>query len=176
MATQPGQELFMLLRLAENTRGGDLQRIAEEEMESAGYRLRSGGEANINGLDAFLGTYSGQVDDIGEVVARVAHIRHDRDVYVLGGLGPADAFLRVEGDVNASIRSFRPLSREEAERIFPNEIALYVARAGDTWQSIAQRDGEEIVTARTLAIMNGSPVNEQPQTGDRLKVVEPGGR
>lgn len=176
MATQPGQELFMLLQLAENTRGGDLQRIAEEEMESAGYRLRSGGEADINGLDAFLGTYSGQVDDIGEVVARVAHIRHDRDVYVLGGLGPADAFLRVEGDVNASIRSFRPLSREEAERIFPNEIALYVARAGDTWQSIAQRDGEEIVTARTLAVMNGYPVNEQPRTGDRLKVVVPGGR
>jgi predicted Zn-dependent protease len=176
MATQPGQELFMLLQLAENTRGGDLERIAEEEMGSAGYRLRSGGEADINGLDAFLGTYSGQVDNIGEVVARVAHIRHDRDVYVLGGLGPADTFLRVEGDVNESIRSFRPLSREEAERIFPNEIALYVARAGDTWQSIAQRDGDEIVTARTLAIMNGYPVNEQPRTGDRIKVVVPGGR
>ena len=176
LAKQPGQELYMLLQLAENARGNDLQRIAEAGMENAGYRLRSGGDASINGLDAFLGTYIGQADDIGEVVARVAHIRHGQDVYVLGGLGPAEAFLRVERDVNTSIRSFRPLSREEAESILPNEIALYLARAGDTWQSIAQRGGEEFVTARTLAIMNGYPVNEQPRPGDQLKIVVVGGR
>ena len=175
LAKQPGQELYMLLQLAENARGSNLQRIAEEAMESAGYRLRNGGEATINGLDAFLGTYVGQADDIGEVVARVAHIRHGQEVYAFGGLGPAEAFLRVERDVNASIRSFRALSREEADGIFPNEVALYTVRSGDTWQSIAQRGGEEVVTARTLATMNGYPVNEQPRPGDRLKIVVPGG-
>jgi len=175
MARQPGQELYMLLQLSESARGADLQRVAEEEMRSAGYRLRSGGDASISGLDAFLGTY-GHEDDVGEIVARVAYIRHGREVYVLGGLGPAEVFLRVENEINTSIRSFRPLSREEAENILPNEVALYAARAGETWQSIAQRGGEEIVTARTLAIMNGYPVNEQPRPGDQLKVVVPGRR
>ena len=67
------------------------------------------------------------------------------------------------------------MSREEADSILPNEVATYVARSGDTWQSIAQAGGIEIVSARTLAIMNGSPVNEQPRAGDRLKIVVPGG-
>ncbi len=176
LAKQPGQELYMLLQFAENARGSSLQRIAEEAMKSAGYTLRSGGEVRINGLDAFLGTYSGQVNDVDEVMARVAHIRHGQAVYALGGLGLAEAFLHFDHDINASIRSFRSLSREEAEHILPNELAFYVARAGDTWQSIVQQRGDDIVTARTLAIMNGYPVNEQPRPGDRLKIVVPGRR
>ena len=144
-------------------------------MRNSGYRLRSGGETSINGLDAHVGTYVGRADGIGDVTARVAHIRYDRELYVLGGLGPANIFPGVEAEINRSIRSFRPMSREEADSILPNEIATYVARSGDTWQSIAQASGIEIVNARTLAIMNGSPVNEQPRAGDRLKIVVPGG-
>ena len=175
VAQEPGAEVYVLLQLAENPRGNNLSSIAEQEMRDSGYRLRSGGEASINGLDAYIGTYVGQADGVGEVTARVAHIRHGQELYVLGGLGPSESFSRVESDINRSIRSFRPLSRAEAESILPNEIATYVARPGDTWQSIAQADGEEIVNARTLAIMNGSPVNEQPQPGDRLKIVVAGG-
>ncbi len=169
----------MLLQLTENPRGSDIREIADNNMRTAGYRVGSGDRTTINGLEAYLGSYQRQVDDIGQVVALVAHIRHDRDVYTLGGLGPVDEMARVERDVNRSIRSFRPLSREEADSILPNEIALYVAREGDTWQGIAQRAGEDIVLATTLAIMNGYPVNEQPQPGDLLKIVvsgEPQGR
>ena len=176
MAKQPGPEVYMMLQLAESTRGRDLRQIAEDSMRGAGYSPRAGGETQINGLDAYLGTYGREVGSVGEVIARVAHIQHGRSVYVLGGIGPVDAFGPVQEDINQSIRSFRALGREEAESILPNEIAIYVARDGDTWQSIAQRSGEEIVLARTLAIMNGYPVNEQPRAGDRLKIVVPGDR
>jgi len=175
IAKDPGAEIYVLLQLAENRRGNDLSSIAEQAMRDSGYRLSSGGEASINGLDAYIGTYVGRADGIGDVTARVAHIRHGQELYVLGGIGPSELFSRVESDINRSIRSFRPLSRTEAESILPNEIATYVAQTGDTWQSIAQAEGEEIVNARTLAIMNGSPVNEQPQPGDRLKIVVAGG-
>ena len=175
MAKEPGAETYVLLQLAENPQGNDLARIAEQAMRDSGYRRSSGGETRINGLDAYLGTYIGRADGIGDVTARVAYIRYGQDVYVLGGRGPSDSFSRVEGDVNRSIRSFRPLSRVEAESILPNEIATYLAKPGDTWQSIAQVRGEEIVSARTLAIMNGFPVNEQLRPGDRLKIVVSGG-
>ena len=174
LAKQPGQEIYMLLQLTEDPRGSDLREVAEDSMRSAGYRLQSGGPLTVNGLDAYLGSYSGRVDGIGNVVARVAHIWHDRSIYALGGVGPADGFSRVEREVGASIRSFRPLSREEADSILPNEIAVYVAREGDTWQGISQRGGEDIVQASTLATMNGYPVNEQPRPGDRIKIVVPG--
>ncbi len=179
VARQPGQDLYMLLQLTENPRGSDIREIADNNMSTAGYRVGSGDRTTINGLEAYLGSYQRQVDNIGQVMARVAHIRHDRNIFLFGGFGPADEMIRVERDVNRSIRSFRPLSREEADSILPNEIALYVAREGDTWQGIAQRAGEDIVLATTLAIMNGYPVNEQPQPGDLLKIVvsgEPQGR
>ena len=175
MAKEPGAEIYVLLQLAENPRGNNLSSVAEQAMRDSGYRLSSGAETSINGLDAYIGTYVGRADASGHVTARVAHIRHGQELYVLGGLGPWELFSRVESDINRSIRSFRPMSREEAESILPNEIATYVAKTGDTWQSIAQVEGEEIVNARTLAVMNGSPVNEQPQPGDRLKIVVAGG-
>ena len=156
VARQPGQELYMLLQLIETPRGSDIREIADHNMRTAGYQVGSGDRTTINGLEAYLGSYQRQVDDIGQVLARVAHIRHDRNIFLFGGIGPADDLARIEDDVNRSIRSFRPLSREEAESILPNEIALYVARDGDTWQGIAQRAGEDLVQAATLAIMNES--------------------
>lgn len=174
VAQQPGQEIYMLLQLAENRRGADLRTMADRDMSDEGYTAVSGGLTTINGLEAYLGSYQREVNNLGPVLARVAYIRHNRSVFVFGGLGPVDEFERVEREVNGSIRSFRALSQDEADAIVPNEVALYVAREGDTWQRIAQRSGEGIVQATTLAIMNGSPVNEQPRAGDRLKIVVPG--
>jgi predicted Zn-dependent protease len=93
---------------------------------------------------------------------------------VIGGFGPVEAFTRVERDVNSTIRSFRPLTQEEVDGIVPNEIALYIAREGDTLQQISDQGNGSIVKATTLAIMNGYPVNEQPRPGDRLKIVVSG--
>jgi hypothetical protein len=39
------------------------------------------------------------------------------------------------------IRSFRALSASEAENIRPHRIDLYIVRAGDTWDSLAERSG-----------------------------------
>ena len=174
VAKQPGQEIYMLLQLAENGRGSDLRTIAENNMSWEGYTVVSAGLSTINGLDAYIGSYRRDVNNVGPVLARVAYIRHNRNVFVFGALGPVEAFNRIERDVNQAIRSFRPLSPEEADGIVPNELALYVARQGDTWQRIAQRSGDGIVKATTLAILNGYPVNEQPQPGDELKIVVPG--
>ena len=174
VAQQPGQQIYMLLQLAENDRGSDLRTMAERNMSGEGYTAVSGGLTTINGLDAYLGSFRRDVDNVGPVLARVAYIRHNRSVFVFGGLGPVEEFNRVERDVNESLRSFRALSPAEADAIVPNEIAIYVVREGDTWQRIAQRNGQETVQATTLAIMNGYPVNEQPLPGDRLKIVVPG--
>jgi predicted Zn-dependent protease len=46
-----------------------------------------------------------------------------------------------------------------------------VVKAGDSWQSIAARQGKNFVNAATLAIMNDREVSMQPQSGDRVKIV-----
>ena len=66
------------------------------------------------------------------------------------------------------------MSQDEANAIEPNLIDLYTAREGDTWQSIAQRAGNGLVRASTLAIMNDHAIDEQPKAGTRLKIVVAG--
>jgi predicted Zn-dependent protease len=173
VARQPGQEVYMLLQLLTDPDTQDLERLAVDNMQSGGYRVDSGGETTINGLDAFVGTFTGEEGD-DQLRARVAYIDYRRSTYVLGGLAEAQAYDQVESEFNEAIRSFRSLSDAEAEAIRPNRIRFYTVQAGDTWQSIAQDTGQDIVPSNTLAIMNGFPVNEQPRTGDRVKVVGEG--
>lgn len=174
VAQQPGAEVYMLLQLVEQPRGRSIDQIAARDMQNAGFRQVQGGGTDLNGLDAYVGTYQGSVQGLGRVLSRAAHIAHGRNVYVLAGLAQAAAYERVENDFVATIRSFRPLSRAEADDIRPNTIDLYVARPGDTWQSIAAREGGGLVKASTLAIMNNHAVNDQPRPGERLKIVVAG--
>lgn len=170
-ARQPGTELSMVLQLVQSGAGEDLDSLGHRVMGDAGYRITSGAETEINGLDAYIGTYSRRHGDEEEMVARAAVIRSRRLLYLLVGFGPTEPFASAESDVNASLRSFRELSQADADAIRPNALAIYTVAEGDTWQSIAQRAGGNTVPARTLALMNGYPVNEQPRSGDRVKIV-----
>jgi predicted Zn-dependent protease len=108
---------------------------------------------------------------VRHVRIRAGHIVHNRRVFMMAGVAPAAAYDRSETALTSSIRSFRPLTAEEAESIHPNRIDLYTARKGDSWQSIAGRQGKGVLKPTTLAIMNGHAVNEQPRPGERLKIV-----
>ena len=173
LAREPGQDRYMLLQIAQAA-GGALQRIAEREMDGAGFVEVQGAPAAINGLDAYVGTYTQDVRGVGPMIARVACIRAGSTVYLFGAFADADGFRLIERDVHDAMHSFRRLGRAEAERIRPNRLALHDVQAGDTWQRIAQRAGGGIVPAATLAVMNGFPANEQPLPGDTVKIVQPG--
>ena len=170
VAKAPEREQYVLLELVAQAQGS-VQRVAQASMAEAGWRERSGQPTTINGLDAYVGLYDGNMQGIGRVQTVAAHIQHGRNVYVLAGLAPAGEFRAAENSFEQTIQSFRPLSAAEAEDIRPNTIALYTARAGDTWPSLAQRAPEGTVKPSTLAIMNGYEPNQPPRAGERVKVV-----
>jgi predicted Zn-dependent protease len=174
VAKEPGADALMLLQLVQQPAGRSLQEVALRSMDSAGFRAASGGRTTINGLDAFVGTYQGSLQDLGRVTVRAAHVALDREVLFVAGIAPQQTYDRSEPAFIKSINSFRPLSRSDAEAIRPNRIDLYTARQGDTWQSIAERAGRGVMKASTLAIMNGHAVNDQPRPGERLKIVVAG--
>jgi predicted Zn-dependent protease len=174
VAKRPGANVFLLLQLVQNPEGRSVEEIGRIDMGKAGFRRVEGSRTSINGLEAFVGTYEGTMQDLGRVGVRAAHIEHGRNVFLFAGIAPAANYERTEGELNAGIRSFRPLSAAEAERIQPNRIDLYTARAGDTWQTIAERPGRGIIRPQTLAIMNGRTAAEQPRAGERLKIVVAG--
>ena len=108
------------------------------------------------------------------IAMRAAHVAMGRQVYVFAGFAPEGEFDVVNRDIEASIRTFRELTPQEASQVRPNRLSYYTVRQGDSWQSIAQRAGKGLTTAATLAIMNGVEVFEQPQPGERVKIVVEG--
>lgn len=172
LAKAPERDNYMLLQLVQNPRGG-IEQVAVGGMEQAGFRQLNGQRAEINGLDAYVGTYQGQLQGLGNVVTVAAHIVHERNVYVFAGLAPANQFQSVQQQFAGSIRSFRELSRAEAANIRPNRVDVYTVQSGDSWQSIAEQSGGTI-KASTLAIMNNYEPSQPPRPGDRIKIVVEG--
>ncbi len=142
-------------------------------MTNAGFRQLSGEPAQINGTNAYVSTWQGTMQGLGNVVTRTAHIAYGRNVYLLAGIAPANQFRSADGQFASTIRSFRPLSASEAGAIRPNRVDLYIVRANDTWQSLAERTGG-VVKPSTLAIMNDYEPTQAPRAGDRIKVVVEG--
>ena len=170
VAKDPQANAFILMQLVQQPVGRTVEEVALHSMQGAGFQPLEGGRRSINGLDAYVGTYRGTMEDLGLVGARAAHIVHGQNVFVVAGLAPQQIYQRAEPSFTATIASFRPLTRAEAENIQPNRIDFYTARHGDTWQSIAERSSG-IVKATTLAIMNGHAIADQPRPGERLKIV-----
>jgi predicted Zn-dependent protease len=171
VAKEPGANNLMVLQLVDRPVGRTIEEIALQSMQRAGFRQESGDRRSINGLSAFVGTFAGSLQGQGRVVVRAAYVQHDRDVMMIAGISPPDSYERVDPALTKAIESFRPMSRGEAEEIRPNHVALYTARHGDTWQSIASREGDAIVKATTLAILNGHAIDDPPRPGERLKIV-----
>lgn len=169
-AKAPERNDYMLLQLVQNPQGS-VEQIARGGMANAGFRQLNGEGAQINGMDAYVGTYQGNLEGLGNVVVMAAHVVHERNVYVFAGLAPPNDFQSAAREFEQSIRSFRSLSREEAAAIKPNRVDVYTARSGDTWESIASRTGGGTLKPSTLAIMNNYEPAQPPRAGDKLKVV-----
>ena len=173
VAKAPQQEDYLILQLVPNP-SGSIEQIARATMAGAGFRQLNGERAQVNGLDAYVGTYQGQMEGLGNVGALAAHIVHNRSVYLLAGLAPANEFRGVQQQFAQSIRSFRELSAQEAANIRPNRVDLYTVRPGDTWQGLSEQFSRGSVKPSTLAIMNNYEPGQQPRAGDRVKVVVEG--
>jgi predicted Zn-dependent protease len=167
---QPAESgnIAMILQFASGT--GTVQQIAVNGMTKAGWQPISGERATLNGLEAFVGTYEGVMNNT-RVAVQAAHVRAGEQVYVLAGIAPSAQFNAASRVFDESIRTFRMLTREEADRIQPNRVDFYVVRQGDTWTSIAKSVGDGTIPANTLAIMNGNEPGTPPRAGDRIRVV-----
>jgi predicted Zn-dependent protease len=178
LAQEPGTKHFMVLQEVERPAGmparASVADIAIEAMRKAGFKFVDGTTLKINGNDAHLGSYQGKTKDVGEVVMRAAHIQVGRQLYVVAGFAPKDEFALVDPDVQSSVKTFRQLSQQEASNIRPNRLEFYTVQKGDSWQSIAVRQSKSLVNAATLAIMNDHDVSDQPQPGDRVKIIVEG--
>jgi predicted Zn-dependent protease len=174
MAREPGTNHFMVLQEVERQGNPPLGELAVAVMRRGGYTVVDGRVDRVNGNDAHIGLYRGDAKDVGKVIMRAAHIAVGRQIYVVAGFAPEKEFEQVDKDILAAVQTFRQLSPAEASRIRPNRIDIHVVKQGESWQSIAARQGKNFVNAATLAIMNDREVHVQPTPGERVKIVVEG--
>ena len=185
MAREPGTEHYMVLQEVEQPRiqgqsspgsSRSVGDVAVAAMRNAGYTMVEGRIGQIDGHEAHIGLYRGNAKGTskGKVLMRAAHISMGRQMYVVAGFAPEAEFQQVEREILPAMQSFRTLTAVEASHVQPNRVDFYVVQPGDSWQSIAVRQGKTIVNAATLAIMNDREVNVQPQEGDRIKIIVEG--
>ena len=165
VAKEPDADVFMVLQLRARSRRA--QTSGDRARQHAGGRLPrvQGERTTINGLDAFVGVYQGQIEGLGEVASRAAHIAHGGNVYLVAGLVSPAGFDKVDGTLRRAIRSFRPLSRREA-RGDPSDTRRLLRRADrrHAGPSLAERSGGAI-KAGTLAVMNHPLPDAAPRVG-----------
>jgi predicted Zn-dependent protease len=164
-------QAYVLLGLVQQPTGTSIQDLGLYDMRRLGFQAVQGGETDINGLRAFVGTFQGTLQNYGPITLRVGYIPVDRNIFRIVGLAPARLFDQVEREFSSTVRSFRSLSRAEAESIRPNRLDLYTVRPNDTWASIAEGPGRGLLPAAKLALINGVSVEEHPRPGDRVKIV-----
>ena len=174
VARDPDADEYVVLQLLDRTQGRTLHDVATEQMSHAGFKARSAGSTQVNGLDAWSGVYDGSVRKLGDVTVQALHVAVGRRVFLLTGIARRERFEAARPAFQQSLQSIRQLSAREASAVAPNVVGLYTTHTGDSWQSIAAREGKSIVRASTLAIMNGHAVQEQPKSGERIKIVVEG--
>ena len=168
-AVGPSENTAIILQLAKKT-SGSVEQTARTSMSNAGFREVEGGRAEIGGQPAYVGTYQGAMNNTA-VGLRAGYVQSGSQIYLIAGIAPAEAFRRVADPANRSIHSFRQLSTQEAERIQPHRVDFYVARAGDSWESIAKGPGGGTIKGSTLAILNGRETTTPPKAGENLRIV-----
>jgi predicted Zn-dependent protease len=173
VAKAPDADVFLILQLVQKPAGRNIQEIALSSMQGAGFRAVEGERTTINGLEAFVGIYQGQIEGGGTVASRAAHIAYNNNVYLLAGIVSPNLFRQADSAFLGTIRSFRQLSASEAENIRPTRIDLYVVRAGDTWAGLAERS-RGAIRPEALAIMNQAAPGSTPPVGARIKIVVEG--
>jgi predicted Zn-dependent protease len=117
-----------------------------------------------------VGTYQRAADNTA-LTLRAAHVRAGSQTYIVAGVAPSAEFSSVEATFARAIGSFRSLSEAEAERVQPSRVDFRIARAGDSWESLARDVAKGTVTPDSLAIMNGRDVTTPPRSRERLRIV-----
>jgi predicted Zn-dependent protease len=101
---------------------------------------------------------------------RLAAIRYDsetiyRFLFVPPGTGPP------ERAAQATLRSFRKLSRADAAQLAPRRLRLYTVTPGDTQKALARRLPFERLALKRLRVLNGLQPGQALPPGRRIKLV-----
>jgi hypothetical protein len=106
VASAPQEHGYVFLGAPQVAVGGDLGECAAASMREAGLLALHGQAAEINGLPAWIGFYTGRLRDLGVVIVEAAHVVLNNRTYLVAGVAPWAAFEAMRPEFFATINSF----------------------------------------------------------------------
>ncbi len=106
VARAPNSPSYLFLGAPQGFVGRDLGERARTSMYEAGFSPLHGQSAEINELPAWVGFYTGRLEDVGVVIVEAAHIVLGDHTYVIAGVAPWAAYETVRHEFFATINSF----------------------------------------------------------------------
>jgi len=166
-ASDEKREAFIEFNLFPLSKRMNIDEIAEIISEKLGMKKISGDRALINGLEAYKGTYSAEVNGLGDIMLRLGcFLDKDRAFYIVG-FTKAENFKNEARFFENTIESFRKITSKEIKNVRPNRISLYTVKKGDTLPSILKKLGRSKGELKTVALINA-------WDPERLPILSPG--
>lgn len=126
---------------------------------------------DVNGMVAATAITRGRTRQ-GDVDVRAVAIRFDQDtLYRFAFLTPPSQTATLDAELRRTAYSFRRLSPDERAAVRPWRLQVVRAQAGDTVERLAARMALPAWQVETFRVLNGLQAGEQPQPGQRVKLV-----
>jgi hypothetical protein len=106
VARAPDGQGFIVLGAPQSRSDLDLGETARRSMENAGFSSLHGQASTINNRPAWVGFYTGRLQDLGVVVVEAAHVVLGDHVYLIAGVTPFAAYETARHEFFAAISSF----------------------------------------------------------------------
>lgn len=164
----PDQSAQLQLVPAQGTPAAALQQFLGQE----GITVRQATQTTISGLQAAIGEFDAQTEQ-GTIRGLAATIAHNNTTYLLIGLMAPQAIQTRGPEINAAIRSFRPLTDPAALNVQPARVQIVTIPETMTGQAFVQRYPSSI-PAEEVYIINGIDASTSLPRGTLLKRVTGG--
>jgi hypothetical protein len=106
VAKAPRSQSYVFVGTPQIASGSNLGERACTSMREAGFSALHGQPAEINGLPAFVGFYTGRLHDLGVVIVEAAHIVLNQRTYLIAGVAPWAEYDAVRHEFFTAINSF----------------------------------------------------------------------
>lgn len=151
---------------------GTPAQVMQQFLAQKGVTTRQASQTTINGLTAALGEFDAQTEQ-GSIRGLAAAITHNNNTYLLIGLMAPSAIQARFPEIEASIRSFRPLTDATALNVQPARVSIVTIPETMTAQTFTQRYPSSIPAAQVY-IINGVDASTSFPRGTLVKRVTGG--
>ena len=148
---------------------GTPAQVMQQFLGQQGITARQATQTTINGLSAAMGEFDAQTEQ-GTIHGLAAAISHGNNTYMLMGLMNPQVVATRGREIEASIRSFRPLTDQAALNVQPARVQIVTIPETMTAATFVQRYPSSIPAAQVY-IINGIEASTSLPRGTLVKRV-----